>query len=142
MGYWCIRCSTKRTWKRFLGHFALYFIHAALLFMILFLFCSLYSELKQKPLCLVNILSLSIYLISSHAFELLHTFLSHYPKVYFFANHGSPSFGTALSFTFVGDIAMAGYTLALAFLAVKNNDFQRTIGWVCFAPMPSSSSSS
>ena len=97
---------------------------------------------EAKPLCLVNILSLSIYLISSHAFELLHTFLSHYPKVYFFANHGSPSFGTALSFTFVGDIAMAGYTLALAFLAVKNNDFQRTIGWVCFAPMPSSSSSS
>lgn len=107
----------------FWGIFALYFIHAALLFMILFLFCSLYSELKQKPLCLVNILSLSIYLISSHAFELLHTFLSHYPKVYFFANHGSPSFGTALSFTFVGDIAMAGYTLALAFLAVKKQRF-------------------
>ena len=110
-----------------LGHFALYFIHAALLFMILFLFCSLYSELKQKPLCLVNILSLSIYLISSHAFELLHTFLSHYPKVYFFANHGSPSFGTALSFTFVGDIAMAGYTLALAFLAVKTTIFSELL---------------
>ena len=112
-----------------LGHFCPLLHPCSLAVHDLVLFCSLYSELKQKPLYLVNILSLSIYLISSHAFELLHTFLSHYPKVYFFANHGSPSFGTALSFTFVGDIAMAGYTLLLAFLIFKNSDFQRTIGW-------------
>lgn len=107
----------------FWGIFALYAIHAALLFMIVFLFCSLHSELKQQPLYLVNILTLSVFLIASHAFELLHAFLSHYPKIYFFANHGSPSFGTALSFTFVGDLAMAGYTLALAFLVLKGQRF-------------------
>lgn len=114
----------KTHWEAvFWGIFALYAIHAALLFMLLFLFCSLYSELKQKPLYLLNILSLAIYLISSHAFELLHTVLSHYPKIYFFANHGSPSFGTALSFTYFGDIAMAGYTLLLAFLIFKRKQY-------------------
>ena len=80
-------------------------------------------------------------MISSHAFELLHTFLSHYPKVYFFANHGSPSFGTALSFTFVGDIAMAGYTLLLAFLIFKTAIFSELLDG-CALHLPSSSSSS
>lgn len=122
--FMCFRVYEKTHFEIiFLGIWALYFIHAVLLFMVIFLWQSLFCEIKNKPFYLIRTLTFSIFLIASHLFEFLHDFLSQYPDIYFFANHGTPSFGTALSFTYIGDLLIVFYSLFLIFYFIKKFKF-------------------
>ena len=93
----------------FFGIFLLYFIHAVLLFILLYFILGLYCELKKKSLNLLLLLSISNILIGGHLFELLNDILMKYPSIYFFAKHGTPSFGTALSLTYIIFLAIPAF---------------------------------
>ena len=107
----------------FSGIFALYLIHAVILFLVIYLFTILIKNNIKIKISVINILNLSIILICSHIFEWLHIFLSEYPSIYLFAHHNTPSFGTALSLTYLCDIMLAVWIIYFTFLKLKKIKF-------------------
>ncbi len=107
----------------FFGIFLLYFIHAVLLFALLYFVVGLYCEIKQKPFNLLTLFTISNLLIGGHAFEYLNDILMKNPSIYLFAEHGTPSFGTALSLTYFSFFLIPIFLMFFLYFFLKKKQF-------------------